>query len=301
MKTKRLPLVSVVIPCYNQAHFLAEAVQSALDQDYPAVEVIVVNDGSPDNTREVATQFGDRIVYIEQENRGLSAARNAGIRAARGEYIAFLDSDDIYLPRALTTLARYLDKHPNVGLVCSDALLFDDRGDFGLKSTRSGRPRNPQNFRWETVEYCATPSTVMVREEVFKRVGLFNEYLKNAAEDWLMWVQISRYFDMVYVDQPLVRYRIHERNATRNVERIHLGNRYAVAQVVNAPYFDEYPPHFRAKLLYYRFATAWRSEPRSIALGYFWQAVTTDPRQLPYGLRVLGQGLRNTLRRLTQS
>ncbi len=301
MKTKRLPLVSVIIPCYNQAHFLAEAVQSALDQDYPAVEVIVVNDGSPDNTREVATQFGDRIVYIEQENRGLSAARNAGIRAATGQYIALLDSDDIYLPSALTTLARCLDKHPNVGLVCSDALLFDDRGDFGLKSARSGRPRNPQNFRWETVEYCATPSTAMIREEVFRRVGLFNEYLKNAAEDWLMWVQISRYFDMMYLDQPLVRYRIHERNATRNVERIHLGNRYAVAQVVNAPYFDEYPPHFRAKLLYYRFATAWRVEPKSTALGYFWQAVTTDPRQLPYGLRVLAQGMGNGLRRLTRS
>ncbi len=291
-------LVSVIIPCYNQAHFLAQAIQSALDQDYPAVEVIVVNDGSPDHTREVAARFGDRIVYIEQENRGLSAARNRGIRAARGRYIAFLDSDDIYLAEALTTLSTFLATHANVGLVCSDAWLFDGQEDFGRKSQWSGRPRNPANFRWETVEYCATPSTTLVRREVFDRVGLFDEHLKNAAEDWLMWVQIARCYDMAYIDRPLVRYRVHDRNATQNVERIHRGNRYAVAQVVAAPYFSEYPAHFRAKLLYYRFATAWYTEPRQQALGYFLQALATDPRQLPYGLKVLEQGLRNTLRRL---
>jgi glycosyltransferase involved in cell wall biosynthesis len=289
--------ISVIIPCYNQAHFLAEAIQSALDQDVPDLEVVVVNDGSPDNTREVAAHFGDRIRYIEQENGGLSSARNTGIRAARGEYIAFLDSDDVYLPGALVILAGCLDNHPNVGLVCSDALLFDRKGDFGLKSQWSGRPRNPANFRWETVEYCATPSTVMVRREVFDQVGPFDEYLKNAAEDWLMWVHISRYYDMAYIDQPLVRYRIHDRNATRNLERIHQGNRYAVAQVIAAPHFSEYPAHFRAKLLYYRFATAWRTEPKRQALGYFLRALTTAPHQLPYGLRVLGQGIRNTLHR----
>ena len=292
------PQISVIIPCYNQAHFLAEAVQSALDQDYPAKEVIVVNDGSPDHTRQVATQFGDRIRYIEQENRGLSGARNTGIRAARGAYIAFLDSDDVYLPGALTALAGYLDAHPSVGLVCGDALLFDENGVFGRKSHRSGRPRQPHNFRWETVEYCATPSTVMVRREVFARVGLFDEHLKNAAEDWLMWVQIARCYDMAYLDRPLVRYRVHDRNATHHVERIHRGNRYAAAQVVSAPYFADYPAHFRARLLFYRFATAWHVEPKTRALAFFWQALRTDPRQFPYGLRVVRQGLQNTLRRL---
>ncbi len=298
MNPTSFPPISVVIPCYNQAHFLAEAIQSALDQDVPNLEVIVINDGSPDHTREVAAQFGDRIVYIEQENQGLSGARNTGIRAAQGAYIALLDSDDAYLPGALTTLAALLTSHTNVGLVCSDAWLFDGRKDFGRKSLWSGRPRNPANFRWETVEYCATPSTTLVRREVFDRVGLFDVHLKNAAEDWLMWVQIARYYDMAYIDRPLVRYRIHERNATQNPERIHRGNRYAVAQVVASPYFPDYPAHFRAKLLYYRFATAWRTEAKHQALGYLLRALATDPRQVPYGLRVLAQGVRNTLRRL---
>jgi len=103
--------VSVIIPCYNQARFLAEAIQSALDQDYPNKEVIVVNDGSPDNTREVAAAFGDRIIYIEQPNNGAAGARNAGIRASKGEYIAFLDADDVCLPGRLALQAAILDQH----------------------------------------------------------------------------------------------------------------------------------------------------------------------------------------------
>ena len=294
-------LVSVVIPCYNQAHFLAQAVQSALDQDYLAVEVIVVNDGSPDNTREVATQFGDRIVYIEQENRGLSAARNAGIRAARGEYIALLDSDDVCLPGRLRLEAEYLDAHPTVGAVFTDALLYQESRILGLKSALSGKPRQPQDFRWETVEYCPTPSTALVRRECFDSVGYFDERLQRAGEDWLFAVRLAVEYPIAYLDQPTIYYRLHGKNATAHLERINQQNRIASRAAVEWERFPEYPPHFRAKLLYYRFATAWRSEPRSVALGYFWQAVTTDPRQLPYGLRVLGQGLRNTLRRLTQS
>jgi len=292
------PLVSIIIPCYNQARFLAEAVQSALDQNYPSKEVIVINDGSPDNTREVAAAFGKQIVYIEQENRGLSGARNTGIRAARGEYIAFLDSDDLYLPGALAAQAEYLNAHPQVSMVCGDALLYDGQRTFGLKSARSGRPQNPANFRWETVEYCATPSTVMVRRPVFNRVGLFDEHLKNAAEDWLMWVRISLHFNMAYLDQPLIYYRVHDRNATQNVERINRGNRYAVAAVVGSPDFAQYPAHFRAKLLFYRFATAWRTEPKIRAIGFFLRALRTDPTQLPYGVRVLRQGIANTLQRI---
>jgi glycosyltransferase involved in cell wall biosynthesis len=289
--------VSIIIPCYNQAHFLAEAVQSALDQDYPNKEVIVVNDGSPDNTREVAVSFGDRIVYIEQENRGLSGARNTGIRAAGGDYIAFLDSDDAYLPGALSIQADWLNRHSDIAMVCGDARLYDGKQTFGRKSGWSGRPVHPENFRWETVEYCATPSTVMLRRSVLNTVGFFDETLKNAAEDWLMWVRMSKHFNMAYLDQPLIYYRVHDWNATRNVERINRGNRYAVAVVVDDPGFAMYPAHFRAKLLFYRFATAWWVEPKMRALGFLLRALSTDPRQIPYGLRVVRQGIRNALRR----
>ena len=116
-----MPDVSVIIPCYRQANFLAEAIDSALAQYVEDKEVIAINDGSPDHTREVCAGYGDRIVYLEQENGGLSAARNTGIRSARGKYIAFLDSDDIYLPGALKTQRCYLDEHPDIALVCGNA------------------------------------------------------------------------------------------------------------------------------------------------------------------------------------
>lgn len=289
--------VSVVIPCYNQGRFLAQAIQSVLDQDYPDKEVIVVNDGSTDDTAAIASRFGDRIIYIEQPNRGAASARNMGIRASQGEYIAFLDADDVCLPGRLALEAAVLDRRPEVGLVAADAYLIDDSGRvLGLKSLISGAPRCPEDFRWETVEYCPTTSTVMVRRACFEVVGYFEESLV-AGEDWLQWVRISHSFSMAYVDQPLILYRQHGSNITRSIETIHRQNRIASHLAITWERFPEYPPHFRARLLFYRFATAWRVEPKRIALRYFLRALLTDPGQLPYGLRVIGRGLRNTWRR----
>lgn len=289
-------MVSVVIPCYNQGCFLTEAIQSVLKQDYHEKEIIVVNDGSSDTTKEVVKTFSDSIVYIEQTNKGLPAARNAGIRAARGEYIAFLDSDDIYLPHTLSTAVGFLDSHPETAMVCGDAFLLNDNEIIGLKSIRSRRPQNPDNFRWETVEYYATPSTVVLRNSCFAKVGFFDENLTIGAEDWLMWVQLSLYFNMCYIDKPLIYYRIHDNNLTLCKERIDTANRYAINLVVNSTYFNDYPAHFQAKLLFYRFATAWRVEPKRVAIQYFLRALKTEPTQFRYGLRVLCQGFSNTIR-----
>lgn len=288
--------ISVVIPCYRQAQYLGDAVGSALAQDVDGKEVIVVNDGSPDATRVVAASFGDAVRYIEQENRGLSSARNAGIRAARGAYVAFLDSDDYYLPGTLSTLAAYLDRHPRVGLVCGDALLVKDDEVVGRKSERSGRPRRPGNFRWETVEYCATPSTVMMRRHCFHEVGPFDERLRNAAEDWHLWMRLSLACDMAYLDRPLTAYRLHRNNATHDAARMAEGNRYAIASIVDAPYFTRYPATFRARALVALFAAYWTASPRR-ALRHLCRALSADPGQALFGLRVMQRGVRNTLRR----
>jgi glycosyltransferase involved in cell wall biosynthesis len=290
-------LVSVIIPCYNQAHFLKDAIESVLQQDYPNKEIVVVNDGSPDNTRQVAASFGDALVYLEQENRGLSGARNAGIRASHGGHIALLDCDDTLMPGSLSVRAGFLSEHPEIGMVCSDAWLFDGSRTLGLKSRRYGRPKHPHNFRWDTVEYCATPSSAMLRRICFERVGYFDEALKIAAEDWLMWVKLSLHFNLAYLDQPLIRYRLHDQNATRQFDKVHAHNRYAVAAIVGAPFFSHYPAHFRARLFYFRCATAWRTEPKGEALRYFLRAIAADPFQIPYGVEVLRQGLANHLSR----
>jgi glycosyltransferase involved in cell wall biosynthesis len=292
--------ISVIIPCYNQGRYLAEAIDSVLAQGRDDMEIIVVNDGSPDNTEAVALQYGDRIVYIAQENRGLSGARNSGIRAARGEYVALLDSDDVYLPGTLDKLSNYLDQHPNVGLVCGDALYYDGAECHGLYSSVMGKPRNPENFRWETVYYVPPSNTVMIRKEVLDQVPPFDEHLKNAAEDWLMWVRIARLYDMAYLDMPLTLYRQHGGNATKKLESINAGNRYASRVIVESPEFASYPCHFRAKLLYYRTATAWSSEPKVKIASFLLRAFITDPRQVGYGLLVLRHGLSNRRKRRKQ-
>ncbi len=291
--------VSVIIPCYNQGKFLADAIQSVLEQDYPDKEIIVVNDGSVDNTREVALSFKDMIIYIEQDNKGAASARNAGIRISRGEYVAFLDADDICLPGRLKTEAKILDQRPEVGLIASDAYLIDEAGNIlGLKSSVSGSPRNSQDFRWETVEYCATTSTVMVRKKCFDVAGYFDEsFQRGGGEDWLAWVRIAHDFSMVYLREPTIGYRMHALNVTKNLEFINQQNRRASHLAVTWEHFPTYPAYFRAKLLYYRFATAWHIEPKRVALGYLFRAFATEPTQWPYGLRVIHQGVMNTLRR----
>jgi cellulose synthase/poly-beta-1,6-N-acetylglucosamine synthase-like glycosyltransferase len=263
--------ITVIIPCYKQGHFLAEAIDSVLNQGRTDTEIIVINDGSPDNTEEVAKSYGDRIGYIYQENRGLSAARNAGIRAARG---------------------NYLDTHPDIALVAGDVYYYDGKQIM----ERRGGPRNIKNFRWETVGFTPPSNTVMVRREVFDHVPLFDEHLRNAAEDWLMWVRIARLYNMAFIDEPLTLYRQHSTNATKQ-DAMNEGNRYASTVMVESPEFADYPRHYRAKLLYYRTATAWHVEPKGTVASLLLRAFLTDPLQIGYGIRVFGQGLYNTLKR----
>ncbi len=123
------PLISAVIPTYNYGHFVTAAVRNVLAQTYRNLEVIVVDDGSKDNTRERLAPYLDRIRYVYQENQGPSAARNTGIRSATGEWVALLDSDDLWHPRKLELQVKYLQAHPEVGLLGSDRV-YDLHGDW---------------------------------------------------------------------------------------------------------------------------------------------------------------------------
>jgi glycosyltransferase involved in cell wall biosynthesis len=294
--------ISIVIPCYKQAHFLTTAIESCLRQDYPDFEIIVVNDCSPDPTREVATKFGTRIIYVEHPvNRGLSAARNSGIAQASGEFIAFLDSDDLMLPGRLRLQAAALQQAETIGL-CACAMTFIDEAGTPLATEQRlhGPPKNPRNFRWEIASYPVLPSQVMVRKECFARVGAFDERFlgANGGEDWLMWVRISATYDMVYLHEPLTAYRRHTQQATASsANKFAPQNRLASKLAVESPLFSNYPAHFRAQLLYYRFATTWREEPKLTSLAHLWRAFFTDPTQIAYGLKVIGLGIHNTIKR----
>jgi glycosyltransferase involved in cell wall biosynthesis len=220
------PLASIIIPTYNHGRFLGDAICSVLQQTYKHFKIIVVDDGSEDNTREVAAGFGDLVRYIWQENRGLSAARNTGIRAAKGEMIGLLDADDQYEPEFLATLVAVLESNPDLdGVFCSARTI--DTND-NILPQRIGQAVQPSKFRDKLLAGGFFPPLCMLAYK-YCYDGLdhlFDESL-TAVEDWDMWLRFSERYKILGLDEPLVRYRIVPGSMSRDPERMS-SNRQAV-------------------------------------------------------------------------
>jgi glycosyltransferase involved in cell wall biosynthesis len=206
----RAPKVSVIIPAHNTAPFIAEAMDSVFYQTFRDFEVIVVNDGSPDTPElEAALQpYMARIRYLKQENRGVSSARNTGIRHACGEFLAFLDSDDIWLPEFLETQVRFLESHPQVDAVMADALLFGGpAGEATLRMLKNSGPRILDFAEMLRREGGQIPSASAARRLRAIEAGMFDERL-HIAEDLEFFVRICFPDRAVgYLGQTLVKYR----------------------------------------------------------------------------------------------
>jgi glycosyltransferase involved in cell wall biosynthesis len=179
--------VSAVIPCYNYGRYLARAIDSILAQTYPVSEIIVVDDGSTDNTREVALSYADRVRYIFQQNRGPSAARNRGIRAASGEWIAILDADDWWMPEKTELQLATARSEPKVVLVYCNAWAV--MPDGAQSPWESADPRNL--WPWLRRTNCVSNGSVaMIRRDVLLESGGFDESV-TGCEDWDMWVRLG--------------------------------------------------------------------------------------------------------------
>lgn len=237
------PLVSVIIPTYNRSGLLAEAIESVLAQTWKDLEIIVVDDGSTDNTRDALVPYRTRIKYIFQANSGgCSRPRNVGIRHSNGEYIAFLDSDDIMACPKIQLQVAFLKKHPEVGMVFTDFGTFSDSGTLSESFISSGHSRflalprksvGPNDYILvqglcdclALDNFIGTPSCVVVRRRVVQRVGVFDESL-YASEDIDMWFRIAQSFAIGFIDLPLLDYRIHGGNIfsskNKNLVRSHL-------------------------------------------------------------------------------
>ena len=211
-----MPTVSVIIPTYNRASMLNEAIQSVLDQTYSDYEIVVVDDGSTDNTRNVVNKFSDkRVRYVFQENRGRSNARNHGISLAQGRYIAFLDSDDLFLPHKLERQVIALNENAEFGMVYSSAICTDEQGkEMGCmyKATASGWIYSKVAFY---VPLTIILPTVMLRTEVLSQLGGFDENMER-FEDTDMWRRVARKFKILAIPEPLCRIRTHSDNELAN-------------------------------------------------------------------------------------
>ncbi len=223
------PRVSVLIPTFNRAEYLLTAVNSALEQTFSDIEVIIVDDGSTDNTAQIVRGIKDpRVRYIHQENSGVSAALNTAWRAAGGEYLARLDSDDMWLPTLLDRLMPALDSDPGLGLIYARAQWMDAHGRL-LPQVLGA----PEKFPGQTLKSLlygdyVTPMAVVFRKECVESVGGYDESL-IANEDWDLWIRMAEHaagrtspggtlfkrYRFAYVPEVLAYYRVHPENLTR--------------------------------------------------------------------------------------
>lgn len=207
--SNRAPLVSIVIPAYNVADYIGPALDSVMAQTVTDFEVIVVNDGSPDteDLERVLEPYRDRIVYIRQENRGVSGARNTGIRVARGEFYAQLDPDDLWEPNYLVIQLGILQADPTADLVYPNALIIGEGAEVGRRfmdlSPSEGEVTVEKLLRLE----CTVMTSVTARRAAIVRAGMYDEAIRT-AEDFDLWLRIARQGSrIVFHRAPLVKYR----------------------------------------------------------------------------------------------
>jgi len=230
------PLVSVAIPAYNAQATIAQTLDSLLAQTHRNLDIVVVDDGSTDGTWEVLQRYGDRVRAIRQTNAGIGAARNASVQAARGEFIALLDADDLCMPQRMAVQLRYLQTHPDILLCSSDFSAFDETGTLGASycgvyyhrcnpahgGVRARYPHeelfspvegeSPVRVFWGQVDdeleqgNFIHPPTVMFRREALQRAGGFDPDIKIICE-WEWFVRVARAGPVAHLDVPLLNYR----------------------------------------------------------------------------------------------
>jgi glycosyltransferase involved in cell wall biosynthesis len=223
---KNNPLVSIIMPAYNAEKFISKSIESVLQQTYQNWELLVVNDGSKDNTSSIVKLFNyTRIKLIEQENGGVSKARNTGIANSTGEFIAFLDSDDLWLKDKLEIQVKYMRNNQNIVLSYGDYLSFIEDGKIIENKQLYPFKIKDLKQRLLVFNFIAT-LTVMVKSDVLKATGGFDTELFG-PEDWDLWIKISQKGDIGYIKENLAMYREHEGGISKNKKR-QLGEEYKV-------------------------------------------------------------------------
>lgn len=211
------PKVSVIIPNYNYSQYLGEAIDSVLVQTVSDTEIIVVDDGSTDGSKEVLESYGERITAVFQQNQGVSAARNHGVSLSKGEFVAFLDADDAWLPAKIERLLALFSDDPEIGLAHGGVVEIDGNGNELIEKI-DGREGSVSLdlLRFEGPVILGGGSGLMVPRRVFDEVDGFDTRLSTSA-DWDLFYQISRRYRVGFVPEVLLKYRVHASNMHRNI------------------------------------------------------------------------------------
>ena len=211
-----MPKISVVIPCYNSATTIQETIESVLVQTYRDFEIIVVDDGSTDGSKEMIHSYGDQVRYFYQPNAGQAAARNKGIREAKGEYIAFLDADDLWLPEKLDKQIQVLSTR-NVDWCYCDCMNFEDETgkELGRYSQLMYAPAEGIVAKKILFGNFIASPTPVVKKELLIACGLFDESISiRSREDWELWLRLAVKSEIAYLSEVLAKRRIHKSSIT---------------------------------------------------------------------------------------
>jgi glycosyltransferase involved in cell wall biosynthesis len=247
------PHVSVIIPTYNSALYLLQAIDSVLAQTYQDFEIIVVNDGSTDATAQVLTRYSDRVCTIHQVNKGLAGARNTGIQNARGEYLAFLDADDVFLPHKLAVQVDYLDQHADVGVVYSNGYLVTCNAyggnarqlfsKVGMLKKQLGESH--QSLQVLAIENAFPVHAALARRQVIQKVGAFDEQLP-ALEDWDLWFRVAAIARFAYLDDVVVNYQLLPTGMTKDRPRMKTAMALLQQKILDSSAFAGFSNSFKS-------------------------------------------------------
>ena len=290
--------VSVVLPTYNRAFSTSRAINSVLDQTNEDFELIVVDDNSDDNTKEVVSKYGNKIKYIRHEtNRGASAARNTGIEESKGDYIAFIDSDDEWHPEKLERQVSVFSRASSkVGVVYTGFYKqFSEKRELGKVPTKRGDIFEAQLMK----DWVNPTSTVMVRSECFERVGGFNNGLP-ARQDYELWIRLSRHYHFDYIQEPLVTMHVDSNNRITDDIDARMEAHSRVLESIRSD-IRSLPWHKRRRVLSMQYFTLGRHLQKHRE---FTSALTTLGRSIqhnPLNWKAYGALMLTLLRRDTQS
>lgn len=229
------PLVSIIIPTHNYGRFIGKTVDSALGQTYASVEIIVVDDGSTDNTRQQLAAYGERIRYIAQRCGGPSAARNFGFLSASGDYVAFLDADDIWVPQKLELQMELLRRFGDVGLVGTERFCIDEEGNrLGPSANEDAGTSYRECSFLDLLEipvFCT--SSNLFRKSCLQAVGLFDTSLQ-VAEDLELWLRVAAHSRIFKLAAPLTGYRVHSGSQSKKTEFAYQHHQIVIEKVFSS-------------------------------------------------------------------
>ncbi len=230
-------LVSVIIPNYNYAEYLRESIDSALNQDYQPIEIIVVDDGSTDESREILSSYGTQIRVIEIENSGAPTARNFGLMNAHGYYIAYLDADDFWIRTKISTQIKRL-RDTNTDMVYCKMTIWDVKVNSTTISSENREGNFKNEFLLHPTRTPFPPSTMLMTRDLVSRAGIWDTAFESPAEDFDYLRRCAKYTDFAIVDEALVVHRNHAKSLTSSsLSRYYSDNRLGLVKL----FADEYP------------------------------------------------------------